>query len=50
MMVLICDLTHGNIKMWLSLAIKLAVSAGSHIYKKKAKTKMRMADAQAAHK
>ena len=34
--------------MWLS-AIKLAVSAGSHIYKKKQETKMRMADAQAAH-
>ena len=48
MMVLICDLTLGNIKMWLS-AIKLAVNAGSHIYKKKQETKMRMADAQAAH-
>ena len=47
-MVLICDLTLGNIKMWLS-AIKLAVNAGSHIYKKKQETKMRMADAQAAH-
>ena len=34
--------------MWLS-AIKLAVNAGSHIYKKKQETKMRMADAQAAH-
>ena len=34
--------------MWLS-AIKLAVQAGSHIYKKKQETKMRMADAQAAH-
>ena len=32
--------------MWLS-AIKLAVQAGSHIYKKKQETKMRMADAQA---
>ena len=48
MMVLICDLTLGNIKMWLSV-IKLAVNAGSHIYKKKQETKMRMADAQAAH-
>ena len=48
MMVSICDLTLGNIKMWLS-AIKLAVNAGSHIYKKKQETKMRMADAQAAH-
>ena len=47
-MVSICDLTLGNIKMWLS-AIKLAVNAGSHIYKKKQETKMRMADAQAAH-
>tara|TARA_B100001059_G_scaffold181144_1_gene182032 strand:+ start:1279 stop:1662 length:384 start_codon:yes stop_codon:yes gene_type:complete len=34
--------------VWLS-AIKLAVNAGSHIYKKKQETKMRMADAQAAH-
>ncbi len=34
--------------MWLS-AIKLAVNTGSHIYKKKQETKMRMADAQAAH-
>ncbi len=34
--------------MWLS-AIKLAVNAGTHIYKKKQETKMRMADAQAAH-
>ena len=34
--------------MWLS-AIKLAVNAGSHIYKKKQETKMRMADAQASH-
>ena len=32
--------------MWLS-AIKLAVNAGSHIYKKKQETKMLMADAQA---
>ena len=48
MMVSICDLTLGNIKMWLS-AIKLAVNAGSHIYKKRQETKMRMADAQAAH-
>ena len=30
-------------------ALKLAVNAGSHIYKKKQETKMRMADAQAAH-
>ena len=34
--------------MWFS-TIKLAVNAGSHIYKKKQETKMRMADAQAAH-
>ena len=34
--------------MWLS-AIKLAVNAGSHIYKKKKETQMRMADAQMLH-
>ncbi len=34
--------------MWFS-AIKLAVSAGSHIYKKKQETKMMMANAQAKH-
>ena len=34
--------------MWLS-AIKLAISAGSHIYKKKQETKMAMADAQYMH-
>tara|TARA_Y100000004_G_scaffold157723_1_gene183579 strand:- start:446 stop:823 length:378 start_codon:yes stop_codon:yes gene_type:complete len=34
--------------MWLS-AIKLAVQAGSHIYKNKQKTKMLMADAQMRH-
>ena len=34
--------------MWFS-AIKLAVNAGSHIYKKRQETKMCMADAQAAH-
>ena len=34
--------------MWLS-AIKLALNAGSHIYKKKQETKMRMADAQYMH-
>jgi uncharacterized ion transporter superfamily protein YfcC len=34
--------------VWLS-AIKLAMNAGTHIYKKKQETKMRMADAQAAH-
>ena len=34
--------------MWLS-AIKLAINAGSHIYKKKQETKMRMADAQYLH-
>ena len=34
--------------MWLS-AVKLALNAGTHIYKKKQETKMRMADAQAAH-
>ena len=34
--------------MWFS-AIKMAMSAGSHIYKKKQETKMRMADAQLKH-
>ena len=34
--------------MWLS-AIKLAVNAGSHIYKKNQETKMMMANAQAKH-
>jgi len=34
--------------MWLS-AIKLAMSAGSHIYKKKKETQMMMANAQAKH-
>ena len=34
--------------MWFS-AIKLALNAGSHIYKKKQETKMMMANAQAAH-
>jgi uncharacterized ion transporter superfamily protein YfcC len=34
--------------MWFS-AIKMAVSAGSHIYKKRQETKMRMADAQLRH-
>ena len=34
--------------MWLS-AIKLALQAGSHIYKNKQKTKMLMADAQMNH-
>ena len=34
--------------MWLS-AIKLAVNAGSHIYKKKKETQMMMANAQAKH-
>jgi len=34
--------------MWFS-AIKLAVEAGSHIYKNKQKTKMLMADAQMNH-
>ena len=34
--------------MWFS-AIKLAVNAGSHIYKKKRETKMMMANAQAKH-
>ena len=34
--------------MWFN-AIKLAVSAGSHIYKKKQETKMLMADAQMHH-
>jgi len=30
-------------------ALKLAVNAGSHIYKKRKETQMRMADAQASH-
>ena len=34
--------------MWFS-AIKLAVNAGSHIYKKKKETQMMMANAQAKH-
>ena len=34
--------------MWLS-AIKLAMNAGTHIYKKKQETKMLMADAQMHH-
>ena len=34
--------------MWFS-AIKLALNAGSHIYKKKQETKMMMANAQAKH-
>jgi len=34
--------------MWLS-AIKLALNAGTHIYKKKKETQMLMADAQAKH-
>ena len=34
--------------MWLS-AIKLAMNAGTHIYKKKQETKMAMADAQLMH-
>ena len=34
--------------MWLS-AIKLAMTAGTHIYKKKQETKMAMADAQHMH-
>ena len=34
--------------MWLS-AIKLAMNAGTHIYKKKQETKMKMADAQHLH-
>ena len=34
--------------MWFC-AIKLAVNAGSHIYKKKQETKMMMANAQAKH-
>ena len=34
--------------MWFS-ALKLAVNAGGHIWKKRQETKMRMADAQAAH-
>ena len=34
--------------MWFS-AIKLAVNAGSHIFKKRQETKMLMADAQMKH-
>ena len=34
--------------MWLG-AIKLALNAGTHIYKKKKETQMLMADAQAQH-
>ena len=34
--------------MWLG-AIKLALNAGTHIYKKKQETKMLMSDAQAQH-
>ena len=34
--------------MWFS-AVKLALNAGTHIYKKKQETKMRMADAQYMH-
>tara|TARA_Y100000361_G_scaffold150496_1_gene166276 strand:- start:506 stop:889 length:384 start_codon:yes stop_codon:yes gene_type:complete len=34
--------------VWVS-AIKLALNAGTHIYKKRKETQMRMADAQAAH-
>ena len=34
--------------MWLS-AVKLALNAGTHIYKKKQETKMLMSDAQANH-
>ena len=34
--------------MWFS-ALNLALKAGTHIFKKRQETKMRMADAQAAH-
>ena len=34
--------------MWFS-AIKLALNAGTHIYKKRQETKMLMADAQRTH-
>ena len=34
--------------MWFS-EIKMAMSAGSHIYKKRQETRMRMADAQYMH-
>ena len=34
--------------MWFG-AIKMAINAGSHIYKKKQETKMKMADAQFMH-
>ena len=34
--------------MWIS-AIKLAINAGSHIYKKKQETRMNIASAQAVH-
>ena len=39
---------NGEKNMWLS-AIKLAMNAGTHIYKKKQETKMMMANAQAKH-
>jgi len=42
------DIRNGKKIMWFS-AIKMAVSAGSHIYKKRQETKMRMADAQYLH-
>ena len=42
------DIRNGKKIMWFS-AIKMAVSAGSHIYKKRQETKMRMADAQLRH-
>ena len=34
--------------MWLS-AVKLAINAGSHIYKKRKENQMLMADAQRTH-
>ena len=42
------DIRNGKKIMWFS-AIKMAISAGSHIYKKRQETKMRMADAQYMH-
>ena len=42
------DIRNGKKILWFS-AIKMAISAGSHIYKKKQETKMRMADAQYMH-
>ena len=42
------NLLLSGISMWFS-AIKLALNAGTHIYKKRQETKMAMADAQHMH-